>query len=183
MAQEIVVEHPFDPIYASTSKILILGSLPSVASREQAFYYGHPRNRFWKVLSAIFQEKVPSTIEEKKAFLMAHDIALWDVIAKCKIQGSSDATIREVEVTDLNQILKQVPIQAVFCNGTTALRYYHKFQEPITHLPAKLLPSTSPANASYSLEALIEKWKIPLLSSLNDQQKENKTQDKKEAKS
>lgn len=167
MAQETVVEHPFDPIYSPTSKILILGSLPSVKSREQAFYYGHPRNRFWKVLATIFQEEIPSTVEEKKTFLLAHDIALWDVVAKCKIQGSSDASIQEVEVTDLTRILNHAPIQAVFCNGATAWRYYHKFQESQTNLAATLLPSTSPANASYSLEKLVEKWKVPLLTSLN----------------
>ena len=165
MAKETIVEHPFDPIYSSTSRILILGSLPSVKSREQAFYYGHPRNRFWKVLSTIFQEELPKSIEEKKNFLLAHDIALWDVVAKCKIQGSSDATIKEVEVTNLDRILSQAPIQTIFCNGGVALRYYHKFQEPKTHIQAQLLPSTSPANASYSLEDLIEIWKDKILES------------------
>lgn len=158
MGQEIWVEHPFQPIFSSTSKVLILGSLPSVVSREQSFYYGHPRNRFWKVLAEIFKEEIPKTIDQKKNFLLKHHIALWDVIAKCKIQGSSDESIKEVTPNDLGLIFSQAPIEKVLCNGTIAYKLYHKFQEPFTHIQAECLPSTSPANASWSLERLVERW-------------------------
>lgn len=163
MAKETWVEHPFEPIFSSTSKVLILGSLPSVASREQAFYYGHPRNRFWKVLAEIFQDEVPISVDQKKNFLLKHHIALWDVIAKCKIQGSSDSSIKEATPNDLSLIFRQAPIERVLCNGTTAYKLYHQFQEPLTHLQAECLPSTSPANASWSLEKLIEKWQPYIL--------------------
>ena len=154
--------HEIDPVYDKDSKILILGSFPSVASRETGFFYGHPRNRFWKVLSALFEEKEPETIEEKKYFLLRNHIAVWDVIASCEIEGSSDASIRNIEVNDLEGILKKTKIDRIFTNGSTAYRLYRKYLEQSTGMKAVPLPSTSPANASHSLERLIEEWRIIL---------------------
>ena len=154
--------HEIVPVYDKDSKILILGSFPSVASRETGFFYGHPRNRFWKVLSELFHETEPETVEEKKKLLLAHHVAVWDVIASCEIEGSSDSSIRNIEVNDLEGILKKTKIDRIFTNGSTAYRLYRKHQEKRTGIEAIPLPSTSPANASHSLERLIEEWRIIL---------------------
>ena len=160
MSREII-RHPFPPLYDSDSTILILGSFPSVKSREQMFFYGHPRNRFWKVTAAVFgEEKVPGTIEEKKEFLRTHHIALWDTIASCEITGSSDASIRHAQPNDLAPIFEAAHIRAVFTNGAASHKLYCRYQEPVTGRPAVRLPSTSPANAAWSLERLIAAWKI-----------------------
>ncbi len=139
---------------------MILGSFPSVKSREQKFFYGHPQNRFWRVTAAVFQDSVPQTIEEKRAFLLRSHIALWDVIASCEITGSSDSSIRNVVPNDLTPILQGAPIRQIFVNGGTAAKYYEKYQQPILQRTAVRLPSTSPANAAWSLERLIDAWKI-----------------------
>lgn len=162
MAELEQIIHPFKPIYDEESRILILGSLPSVKSREQNFYYGHPRNRFWKVLAAVTNEACPQTIEEKKSFLLKNHIAIWDVIESCKIKGSSDSTITDVKANDISDILKSSRIQAVFCNGKTAEKYYKKYIQPTVLKEAAVLPSTSPANAAWSLEKLVDKWKEEL---------------------
>ena len=156
------LRHPFPAIYAPDSRILILGSFPSVKSREQMFFYGHPQNRFWRVMAALLSADVPQTVEEKRAFLLANHIALWDVIASCRIEGSSDSSIRDAVPTDLSVLLAHAPIRAVFCNGQTAFRLYGRYQEQETGLPATLLPSTSPANAAYSIPRLLESWRIIL---------------------
>ena len=157
------VRHEFDPVFDSASRILILGTLPSVKSREQNFYYGHPQNRFWKLLARICEsKKVPETIEEKKAFLLANHIAVWDVIAECDIIGSSDSSIRDVVPNDLSVILSTADIRAIFCNGKTSWNYYRKYQEAVTGIPAVSLPSTSPANAAWSLEKLKGAWNVIL---------------------
>ena len=156
------VIHPIAPVFDSQSRLLILGSFPSVKSREAAFFYGHPQNRFWKVLSGVLGCDCPRTLPEKKQMLLAHHIALWDVIASCRIEGSSDSSIRDVVPTDLSVILSRAPIRAVFCNGQTAFRLYERFQASQTGLPAAPLPSTSPANAAYSVERLMESWKVIL---------------------
>lgn len=121
------IRHEFDPVYDRNSEILILGTLPSVKSREQRFYYGHKQNRFWKVIAALYGEAVPVTIEEKKKILLKHHIALFDVIAECDIAGSSDSTIRNVVPTDLSVILKQAPVRKVFANGNKAYDLYMKY--------------------------------------------------------
>lgn len=139
---------------------MILGSFPSVKSREQKFFYGHPQNRFWRVTAAVFQDSVPQTIEEKRAFLLRSHIALWDVIASCEITGSSDSSIRNVVPNDLTAILQGAPIRQIFVNGGTAAKYYEKYQQPVLQRTAVRLPSTSPANAAWSLERLVEAWKI-----------------------
>lgn len=152
------VFHEFDAFYCQDAKILILGSFPSVKSREVSFYYGHPQNRFWKVLAYCFDEEVPLNIEEKKELLCKHHIALWDVIDSCVITGSSDASIQEVILCDLNRIMKECPIEMIVLNGKTASKY---FQRP-DHFEGKIvvLPSTSSANAQYSLDRLMAKWKV-----------------------
>ncbi len=153
------MKHTFEPIYNNQSSVLILGTFPSVKSREANFYYGHPQNRFWKVLAAILKVSVPETTKEKKQMLLAHGIAIWDVIASCEITGSSDASIRNVEVNDISRILKEAPIRAVFANGAKAEELYIKYTQPLTNIPIRRLPSTSPANAASSLDMLIEVWR------------------------
>lgn len=152
------VQHPFAPLMSETSRILILGSFPSVKSRENQFYYGHPQNRFWRMLSGVFGAPLPCTIEEKTALVLMNHLALWDSIASCTITGSSDASVRDVVPTDIRLVIDHAPIERVLCNGTLSARMYKKYLEEITGMPALTLPSTSPANASWSLPRLIEAW-------------------------
>ena len=154
--------HPIAPVFDKHSDILILGSLPSVKSREQMFFYGHPQNRFWRVMEALFQSEPLLTVEDKKQFLLAHHIALWDVIYSCDIKGSADSTIRNVEPTDLNRVIQNSNVRRVFCNGKTSGNYYDKFQKERTGIEAVTLPSTSPANAAWNLERLVEAWRCIL---------------------
>ena len=154
-----MVVHPIPPVFDKDSNILILGSFPSVKSREQGFFYGHPQNRFWKVTAAVFGEEVPQTIPEKRAFLIRNHIAVWDVIRSCDIVGSSDSSIRNVTANDLNEILRASSVHTIYVNGKTAFRYYQKYTEPRINRPAICLPSTSPANAAWNLERLVEEWK------------------------
>ena len=155
----MLVSHEFGPFYDEDSKILILGSFPSVKSRELQFYYGHAQNRFWKVLAACFDELVPNSVEEKKNFLKANHIALWDVIESCEIIGSSDASIKNAKPTDLEILIDQAKIELILVNGKTAMKYFKKFHNHIS-IPVYCMPSTSPANAAKSLNDLIEEWKI-----------------------
>ena len=155
----IMLIHPISPVYDKNSKILILGSFPSVRSREEGFFYGHPQNRFWKTVATIYEEDTPHSIEEKKAFLHRNQIALWDVIRSCEIEGSSDASIKNVIPNDLNIIFKEADIRQIYVNGKTALKYYQRYIEPNIGRTAVCLPSTSPANASYNVERLLESWK------------------------
>ena len=157
-----MVMHPIAPIYDKHSTILILGSFPSVKSREEGFFYGHKQNRFWKVVSRVFEEEEPKTIEEKKALLLRKHIAVWDVIARCDIEGSSDSTIKNVQPNDLSVILNNAQIKAIYVNGKTAEKYYKKYMEKSINRKAVCLPSTSPANAAWSLERLLEEWKVIL---------------------
>ena len=150
--------HPINPVFDKDSRILILGSFPSVRSREEGFFYGHPRNRFWKVVSAVFSDKEPETVPEKKDFLHRNHIAVWDVIHSCEITGSSDASIKNVVPNDLRVILDAADIGNVYVNGRTAEKNYRKYTEDLTGRPAVCLPSTSPANAAWSLEQLIAEW-------------------------
>ena len=152
------VTHPIPPLFDASSRILILGSFPSVKSREGLFFYHHPQNRFWKVLAGVLEEPVPGSIEEKKIFLLKHRIALWDVIASCTIEGSSDSTIKNVVPNDLSGILSAADISRIFCNGGASFQYYKKYQEPRPGRAAVRLPSTSPANAAWSLDRLIREW-------------------------
>ena len=151
-------KHPFPPLWDKNSKILILGSFPSVKSRETMFFYGHPQNRFWKVVSAIFNEETPNTIDEKRKFLLKNNIALWDVIASCDIVGSSDASIKNAIANDISPILSGADIKQIFVNGKTAAALYDKHIFPTCKRAAVTLPSTSPANAAWSVEKLITEW-------------------------
>ena len=157
------IQHEIDPVYNRDSRILILGSFPSVKSREAGFFYGHPQNRFWKVLAGILDAEVPQTVEEKKAFLLNSRIAVWDVIASCDIIGSSDSSIKNVVPVDLNRILTAADIRKIYCNGATAHKLYRKYLGPATGREAVKLPSTSPANAAWSLERLIREWKKEIM--------------------
>ena len=152
--------HPIEPVYDAHSKILILGSFPSVKSREEMFFYGHPQNRFWRVLAAVCGRDVPVTIEQKRTLLLEEGIALWDVIASCEITGSSDSSIKNVVPNDLTRILDTAKIEKIFVNGKTAEKYYRRWLLPVTRTEAVCLPSTSPANAAWTLELLIEAWRI-----------------------
>lgn len=154
-----MLQHPIAPIYNNNSRILILGSFPSVKSREQGFFYGHPQNRFWRVVAALCQCDTPCTIEEKKALLLSNHIAVWDVIRSCDIVGSSDSSIKNVIPNDLSVILEQADIEKIFVNGKKAEQLYKKYIFPRINREAVCLPSTSPANAAWSLERLIEAWK------------------------
>lgn len=153
------ITHSFEPVYDRNSKILILGTLPSVKSRENNFYYGHKQNRFWKVLAHILNESVPESIDEKKQMLLKHNIAIWDVIQSCDIRGSSDSSIKNVEPTDIRRILNNSDVKYIFANGNKAGQLYKKYQLPITGIEAVVLPSTSPANAAWRFEKLCEAWK------------------------
>ena len=155
-----MLKHPFPPLYDKDSAILILGSFPSVKSREQMFFYGHPQNRFWRVTSTVFGAPLPTTIEEKKAFLHDNHIALWDVIASCDIVGSSDSSIQNVTANDLRPILEGASIKRIFVNGKTAEKYYNRYTKETVGQNAVCLPSTSPANAAWSVERLVKAWSI-----------------------
>ena len=150
--------HPIPPVFDADSEILILGSFPSVKSREAMFFYGHPQNRFWKVIAGVFGDSVPQTIEEKKHLILDHHLALWDVISSCEIEGSSDASIKNVTANDLSPLLQAASIDKILVNGKTAEKLYIQYIQPKTQFPAICLPSTSPANAAWSLERLIDVW-------------------------
>ncbi|MGI6334339.1 MAG: DNA-deoxyinosine glycosylase [Saccharofermentanales bacterium] len=160
MTKHQTVTHPFRPLFQTDSKILILGSFPSIKTREYGFFYGHPRNRFWPLLERIFGVKLSTDIEERRAFLLQHHLAIYDVIYRCDIIGSGDASIQNVIPSDLSPILKEADIRQIFCNGGTAYRYYQKYQEQKTEVKAIQLPSTSPANARFSMDDLYHQWKI-----------------------
>ena len=152
------IVHPFPPLYDEASKILILGTFPSVKSRENHFYYGHPQNRFWKVIAGLTESEVPQTIEEKKKILLEHGIAIWDVIESCDIIGSSDSSIKNVVPADIERVVANSKIENIYANGGTAKKLYEKYSQKKTGREIIGLPSTSPANAAYSLERLLECW-------------------------
>lgn len=154
------VTHNFPPIFAPDSRALILGSIPSPKSREQAFFYGHPQNRFWPVLAAVFGEPAPQTIEDKRSLALRHRIAMWDTLAACDIRGASDTSIRNPVANDLPWLIAQTRVRAVFCTGATSYKYYKKLCQPQTGIEAVCLPSTSPANAAWSKERLIQAYSV-----------------------
>lgn len=153
------VKHEFEPVYDAKSDILILGTFASVKSREQNFYYGHPQNRFWKVIAGLFKEDIPQTTGDKKALLLKHGIAVWDVVAECDIYGSSDNSITDVIPADISIILDHSPIRKIFANGAKAYELYMKYTYPSVKKDIVKLPSTSPANAVYNMERLLNEWK------------------------
>ena len=168
MADYQHISHGFEPVFDERSRVLVLGSFPSVLSRENRFYYGNPRNRFWRVMADVLGEREPAVddIAAKRAMLLRHGVALWDVIESCDVRGSSDASIRGVVPADVARITAVAPIRAVLCNGGTAARLYHRWLESVTGLPAETLPSTSPANAAWSAERLTVRWREVLLAAL-----------------
>ena len=154
--------HPIPPLYCADSRTLILGSFPSVKSRQGQFFYHHPQNRFWRVIAAVTHSPLPQTIEEKKQLILCNRLALWDSIGSCEIIGSQDSSIRNVIPNDVGEILRRSDICQIFCNGATAHRYYQVYIQPQTGIEAVKLPSTSPANAAWSLERLVETWSVIL---------------------
>ena len=154
--------HSIEPVFDAESRVLILGTMPSPKSREVQFYYGHPQNRFWRVLAAVLGVEVPQSVSVKKAMLLRHRIALWDVLAECEITGASDSSIRNPVANDLSVILDYAPVQAVFTTGATAWKLYTRLQKPHTGIEAVRLPSTSPANCAVKMEALTEAYKAIL---------------------
>lgn len=157
-----ILLHSIPPVWDERSRILILGSFPSARSRETSFFYGHPQNRFWRVLSELLEVPLPTSVEEKKRLLLSHGIALWDVVGRCRIVGSSDSSIREVSPNPVGQILSSAPITRVFTNGKTAEKLYRKYLYPSLGTDSVCLPSTSPANASKTLSELLGDWKVIL---------------------
>lgn len=153
-------KHEFQPVFDENSRVLVLGSFPSVKSREYGFYYGHPQNRFWKVVAAVTESPVPETIEEKKRMLLSKGIAVWDVIDSCDIAGSSDSSISNVVPADISRVLKKSKIRRIYANGTTAKKLYDTWQRKACGMEIVLLPSTSPANAVWTLEKLIDAWRV-----------------------
>lgn len=154
------LQHPFGPLFNEDSRVLILGSFPSVKSREQNFFYGHPQNRFWRVIAAVFDRPVPQSIEEKKLLILSSGLALWDSIASCEITGSSDSSIRNARTNDISIILDNCNIERIYCNGRKSHDLYRRYIEPANGREAVCLPSTSPANAQWSLEKLIAAWAV-----------------------
>ncbi len=155
-------EHGFEPVFDAGSRVLILGTLPSVRSTAEGFYYGHPQNRFWRLMAELLGERRPGSIEEKTQLLLSGGIALWDVVKRCDIEGSSDASIKNVEPNDISRILSAADIRAIYANGGKAAALYKRYMQPLTGRNIITLPSTSPANASWSFERLIEAWKVIL---------------------
>lgn len=156
------LQHEFAPVWNADSRVLVLGSFPSVKSREEGFFYGHPQNRFWKVMAAITGWEVPGSIQEKKELLLQNQIAVWDVIQSCQIKGSSDSSIRDVVPVDLSPLLEQAQIGRIFANGKTAERLYNRYLLPQTKFPVTVLPSTSPANAVWKLDQLVQEYQVIL---------------------
>ncbi len=162
MAESSTQIHEFEPVYNKESEVLILGTFPSVKSREQGFFYGHPQNRFWKVIAGLIGSPVPVSIEEKKTLLLQNKIAVWDVIAQCDIAGSSDSSIKNVIPANIESVVRGSKIERIYANGNTAKKLYDKYILPELSMEITGLPSTSPANAGYSLERLLEAWKVIL---------------------
>ena len=160
--------HPFEPVVSPESRTLILGSFPSVKSREQGFYYGHPQNRFWRVLAELYREPLPLTIPDKQALILRHGLALWDVIASCEITGSSDASVRNAVPVDIARVMQAADIRRVICNGALSAKLYARHLLPVTGFGALTLPSTSPANAAWSLPRLVDAWGQALIPMTGD---------------
>ena len=154
------IVHPLEPVWDECSRVLILGTMPSPKSREVGFYYGHPRNRFWPVLAAVFHEEVPMGTEARRAFCLRHGIALWDVLASCAIEGADDASIRQAMANPIAELLGRTSIDRVYTTGKKAFALYRRLCLPSTHLEAVPLPSTSPANCACSLEQLTEAYSV-----------------------
>ena len=161
------IAHPFPPVVDAQSRVLVLGTFPSVQSRKNEFYYGHPQNRFWHVLAILFQSPMPETVQQKQIFLLTHGIALWDVLASCDITGSADGSIRHPIPNDIAALVATYSIGSIYCNGQTSSALYKRWCEPLTGKSAISLPSTSPANATWSVARLVEAWQ-PLYDAIQE---------------
>lgn len=161
MTPELVV-HNIPPLYDENSRVLLLGSIPSPKSRQAEFFYAHPLNRFWRVLAAVLEVPAPQTIEDKRTLCLTHGIALWDTIARCEIAGASDVSIKNAVPNDIGALLRQTQIKRIFATGAKSAELYRRLIEPTLHVPITQLPSTSPANAAWSLERLTEAYRIIL---------------------
>ena len=141
----------FAPVFDKNSKVLILGSFPSVKSREISFYYGNKQNRFWRMICGFFKETIPENTEDKKAFLLRNGVALWDMVSSCEIEGSADSSVKNAQIVDLEYILSNASIQKILLNGTLA---YDLFCQKYADLkiPYIKMPSTSPANPRFDME-------------------------------
>lgn len=158
-----IIIHTIAPVYDQNSRVLLLGTMPSPKSREAGFFYGHPQNRMWPVLSRIFGEETPLDTKARRAFLLRHHIAMWDVLSSCTIRGADDSSIRDPVPNDLHPILKAAPIAAIFTTGKKAFTLYNRYIRPVTGLEARCLPSTSPANCRYeTLESLTTAYRAIL---------------------
>ena len=155
-----MIVHPIAPVFDENSRVLVLGSFPSVKSREEMFFYGHPQNRFWRVIADVFGAETPKNVDEKRALLLSSGVALWDVLASCDIEGSADSSIKNAVPNDLSPILSAAKIEKIFVNGKTAEKYYNKYMKKTLGREAVCLPSTSPANAAWSAERLAEAWRV-----------------------
>ncbi len=162
MAETLTLIHPIPPLFDENSQTLILGSFPSVKSREAMFFYGHPQNRFWRLIARLAGQETPQTVEDKKRLILENRLALWDTIRSCTVTGSSDSSIRDAEPNDLSLILNNSRVSRIFCNGAASYKLYQKYILPINGIPAQKLPSTSPANAAWSMERLEEAWRVVL---------------------
>jgi len=158
-----MINHPFEPIFLRSSQTLILGSFPSVKSRQQNFYYAHPQNRFWKLIAKICKTNIPNNIEEKKELILNNKLAIWDVIKSCEIEGSADSSIQNIEVSDINELINKTNITKVVFNGNKAADSYFKYNKRLENIEYVTLPSTSPANAQYSFERLYNIWKNEII--------------------
>lgn len=156
----MIANHTFEPVYNENSKILILGSMPSMKSRENRFYYSNPQNRFWDILATIFEVEKPQTVAEKANLVIENNLALWDVLKTCEIIGSADNTIKNPVVNDINSIINQSKIEFIYTTGKTATNLYNKYCLVDTKIESKYLPSSSPANAKFGLKELVEAYKI-----------------------
>ena len=161
-----IIIHPFEPVWTSKSTILVLGTFPSAASREKQFYYGHTRNRFWPLLAKLYGESIPQTTDQKKSLLIEHNIAVWDVLASCEITGSDDSSIRNPLPNDISKLVSEGAVEKILLNGKNAYELYMKYCAPEIKLPAICLASTSPANAAWGLDQLLEVWGAELLDQL-----------------
>ncbi len=158
-----MIDHPFPPVVDEGCRVLVLGSFPSVKSRANAFYYGHPQNRFWRMMAAVLGEPTPQSIGEKRGMLLRHGIALWDVIASCEIVGSADASVKDVAPVDIARVTDMAHIDRVICNGALAGKLYQRHLQDRMGVEAVVAPSTSPANAAWSLERLVAAWRKLLM--------------------
>lgn len=154
-----MIVHPVEALFDENSEVLILGTFPSVKSREDKFFYAHPQNRFWRLMARLCDSAVPETIEEKKHLILDNHFALWDVIHSCDVEGSADSSIKNVVLNDISEILQNSKVSRIFVNGRKAESLYKKYIEPNTGIKAVCLPSTSPANANWSEDRLAEYWK------------------------